>query len=350
MRSNLFFAAGTANTVALTDLTGAVGHQGAHGCRIQCPLSRHHKPGVGTYYPMAMLPYDCEEYPSHHCINNYKVPDNCRRPDINLRTLPLPDPQQYLINLQSVLASTTKQEFEEQQQNTGLSCPSICLGFQPNSTYPPPLLFTMDLMHLIGNNLPIHLHNIWHGKAGDIPEPKPNFQVLNDVQVWKQHGELVALMAPFFPGSFNCTPCNPQEKINSGYKAIEWINDFWVLGPAVFCLVLSHQLWSHFCKLVTGVRIIQQRTISATEFDLADKLLLEWVDDFEKIYCGQDIHHMHLVCPCVHRMIHLTPQTACCGPLGILAQWALKNAIDNLGHEIHQPSNPFMNLSECGLM
>ena len=48
-------------------------------------------------------------------------------------------------------------------------------------------------------------------------------------------------------------------------------------------------------------------------------------------------------------MIHLAPETACC-PLGILAQWALENTIGNLGCEVHQPSNPFMNLSEHGLM
>lgn len=65
LHSNLFFAAGTINTVALTDLTGAVGHQGAHGCHIQCSLGGHHKPGVGTYYSMAALSYDCEENPSH---------------------------------------------------------------------------------------------------------------------------------------------------------------------------------------------------------------------------------------------------------------------------------------------
>ena len=46
--SNLFFVAGTADTVALTDLTGFVGHQGACGCRIQCGAGGHHKLGMST--------------------------------------------------------------------------------------------------------------------------------------------------------------------------------------------------------------------------------------------------------------------------------------------------------------
>jgi hypothetical protein len=38
------------------------------------------------------------------------------------------------------------------------------------------------------------------------------------------------------------------------------------------------------------------------------------------------------------------------GPLGIYAQLALENTIGNLGREVHQHSNPFMNLSERGLL
>jgi hypothetical protein len=38
------------------------------------------------------------------------------------------------------------------------------------------------------------------------------------------------------------------------------------------------------------------------------------------------------------------------GPLSTYAQWALENTIGNLGREVHQHSNPFMNLSERGLL
>ena len=347
--SNIFFAAGTADTVALTDLTGFVGHQGAHGCRIQCRAGGRHKPGAGTYYPMATLPSDCDDHPSQNCTEGCKVPDNCRHPDVNLETLTVGHPQQYLANLQHVLASPTKTTFEERRLNTGITRPSICLGFQPNSMYAPPLVFTVDLMHLNGNNLPLHLLNLWRGKV-NIIGPRPAFQVLDNEAMWMEHGALVASMAPFFPASFGRTPRNPKKKINTGYKAIEWINYFWVLGPAVFRLVLPHEFWIHFCKIVSGSRIIHQQKITAVELGHAHGLLLEWVKDFEKIYCNRDLHCIHLVLPCVHTTVHLATETARLGPLGIYAQWALENTIGNLGREVHQHSNPFMNLSERGLL
>lgn len=91
--------ADTADTVALTNLTGFVGHQGACGCHIQCGAGGHHKPGMGTYYPMATHPSDCEDYPLGNCTEGCKVPDNCRHPDVDLETLTVDDPQQYLANL-----------------------------------------------------------------------------------------------------------------------------------------------------------------------------------------------------------------------------------------------------------
>jgi hypothetical protein len=233
MCSNIFFAAGTADTVALTDLTGFVGHQGAHGCRIQCTAGGCRKPGASTYYPMATLPSDCEDHPSRNCVEGCKVPDNCRHPDVDLGTLTVGDPQKYLANLQYVLSSPSKTRFEERRLQTGITRPTICLGFQPESMYQPPLIFTVDLMHLNSNNLPLHLLNLWRGKVNVIG-PKPAFQVLDRDDVWIEHGALVASMAQFFPASFGRTPRNPKEKINTGYKAIEWINYFWVLGPAVF--------------------------------------------------------------------------------------------------------------------
>lgn len=176
------------------------------------------------------------------------------------------------------------------------------------------------------------------------------FQVLNNEATWIEHGALVASMAPFFPASFGHTPRNPKEKINTRYKAIEWINYFWVLGPAIFCLVLPHEFWIHYCKVITGSRIIHQQTIPTSEFQHAHRLLLEWAKDFEKNYCDRDFHRIHLVLPCVHTVVHLAAETTHLGPLGIYAQWALENTISNLGHEVHQHSNPFMNLSEHGLL
>ncbi|KAM6490940.1 hypothetical protein JOM56_013644 [Amanita muscaria] len=54
--------------------------------------------------------------------------------------------------------------------------------------------------------------------------------------------------------------------------------------------------------------------------------------------------------PCIHTMIHTAQETVRCGPLNLLAQWALENTVGNLGREVRQPSNPFSNLAERGLL
>jgi hypothetical protein len=154
---------------------------------------------------MATLPSDCEDHPSQNCIKGRKVPDNCQHPDIDLGMLTVGNPQQYLVNLQYVLTSSTKTTFEECQLKTSIAHPTICLGFQPDSMYLLPFLFTVDLMHLNGNNLPLHLLNLWYGKV-NIIGPRPTFQVLNNEAMWIEHGALVASMAPFFPASFGRTP------------------------------------------------------------------------------------------------------------------------------------------------
>ncbi|KAM6489411.1 hypothetical protein JOM56_015128 [Amanita muscaria] len=49
-------------------------------------------------------------------------------------------------------------------------------------------------------------------------------------------------------------------------------------------------------------------------------------------------------------MIHTIQETVRCGPLNLLAQWALENTVGNLGREVRQPSNAFSNLAERGLL
>src|SRR6266576_6867786 len=124
----------------------------------------------------------------------------------------------------------------------------------------------------------------------------------------------------------------------------------WVLGPAVFRLVLLGDLWSHFCKLVCGIRIINQRQISSEQLAHAHKMIVEWEMEFELNYYQRKAELLHLIHPSTHAILHAARETHRCGPLNLVAQWALENTIGNLGREIHQHSNPFSNLAERGLL
>lgn len=82
----------------------------------------------------------------------------------------------------------------------------------------------------------------------------------------------------------------------------------------------------------------------------AHQYLNEWELEFEVFYYQRQVSHQHLVRPCIHAVLHLARETVRCGPLNLLAQWVLENFIGNLGREVHQHSNPFMNLSQRGLL
>ncbi|KAF8350962.1 hypothetical protein F5887DRAFT_189133 [Amanita rubescens] len=219
---------------------------------------------------------------------------------------------------------------------------------------PVPTCFPLDLMHLCSLNIPQHLLATWRNSSETKivfnQNNKPSFIVLHKPDVWKAHGKLVESMRPYLPTSFGRPPRNPALKINSGYKACEFQIYFWILGPAVFRLVLPNALWRNFCKLVRATRVIHQRIITREQIEDVHRLLLDWETEFELQYYSCNIERLHLIRPCIHAMVHVAQETARCGPLHLLAQWVLENTIGNLGREVRQPSNAFANLAERGLI
>ena len=163
--------------------------------------------------------------------------------------------------------------------------------------------------------------------------------------IWIQHGKKVADATKFLPTSFGRPPQNPQEKISSGYKAWELLTYIYGLGPAVFFNIIPDIYYKHFCRLVRGIRIIYQRRISREQLNTAHRLLLQWVLDFEIIYCNRDQNRLHFVRQCVHSLTHLAQETHRLGPLSLSSQWTMERVIGYLGSLLRQPSNPFRNLA-----
>jgi len=163
--------------------------------------------------------------------------------------------------------------------------------------------------------------------------------------IWKTHGEFVSHIARDLPTLFGRTPRNPQEKGSSGYKAWEFLNYFYGEGPGVFYGVIPDIYYFHFCKLVRAIRIIHQRSISHEQLVTAHKLLLQWVHEFEILYCDRNPDRLHFVRQCVHSLTHLARETYRLGPLWLSSQWTMERVIGYLGSLLRQPSNPFRNLA-----
>jgi hypothetical protein len=89
--------------------------------------------------------------------------------------------------------------------------------------------------------------------------------------------------------------------------------------------------------------------IKTADLQKAHKALLEFAYKFEVLYYQRRTGHLHFVQQSIHAVTHLAPEVTRIGPAVCSSQWMMERTIGNLGQEIHQPSNPFANLSQRGL-
>ncbi|KAJ7626655.1 hypothetical protein DFH06DRAFT_1443729, partial [Mycena polygramma] len=205
-------------------------------------------------------------------------------------------------------------------------------------------------MHLFGLNLPDLWLSLWRGTMQCDPDDDKatwDWAVLTG-DVWKQHGEDVAKAARHLPGCFDRPPRNPAERVNSGYKAQEFLTYMYVLAPALLRNILPKKYWQHYCKFVAGVRTIWRRNIPREQLILAHRYLCEVVNEFELLYYQRKASRLHFCRQSMHALSHTAPETIRVGPGGYRSQWTLERTIGNLGEEIKQHSNPYANLSERG--
>ena len=80
--------------------------------------------------------------------------------------------------------------------------------------------------------------------------------------VWQRHGKSVTDALYFLLSSFEWPPRNIAEKLTSGYKAWEFLLYLYGLGPGLLYGILPDVYYSNYCKLVYGMRLMNQHNIS----------------------------------------------------------------------------------------
>jgi hypothetical protein len=331
--SFLFLLLVLADSMAMMELSGSVGHHGRKGCRLLCGFTGRNKTRGSHYYPALLRPFGFED---HRTSSHNDVP---------VDSLPVPDPAIYQTELFNVIGARSQRNYEKLRFNSGIGKPSVFARLP--RILPLPTCFAGDVMHQPLINLAALLFDLWcarpaardYDHASDWP-----WAVLTG-DAWVEHGKVVAEVARYLPTSFGRTPRNPQEKISSGYKAWEFLIYIYGEGPGVFFEVLPDLYYSHFCRLVRAIRMIFQRSISQEQVKTAHELLLQWVLDFELLYCKRDPDRLHFVRQCVHSLTHLGRETCRLGPLWLSSQWTMERVIGYLGSLLRQPSNPFRNLA-----
>ena len=331
--SFIFLLLVLADAVAMALLSGSVGHHGRKGCRLLCGFIGRNKKQGAHYYPALIRP------------NGFKNHRTSSHPDVDVNTLPIPDPGEYRTDLHYVTSARSKAEFQRRRFDTGIGKPSIFDGVP--RILKLPTCFAGDLMHQPLINLAALFLDLWCARSDardyDRFSSWPWAVLVEDV--WKAHGKVVADAAKYLPTSFDRAPRNPQEKISSGFKAWEFLNYIYGLGPGVFYSVLPEPYYSHFCQLIRAIRIIYQHSITRDQLVSAHRLLLQWCLDFKHHYCDRKPDRLHFVRQCVHSLTHLAQETFRLGPLSLSSQWTMERVIGYLGSLLRQPSNPFRNLA-----
>ncbi|KAG6848669.1 hypothetical protein H0H93_015004 [Arthromyces matolae] len=336
LNTRVLFAHGTADAVGMTELDGRVGHHGAQGCRLGCKMKGRHKPGSGHYFAAHLQP------------NNYTVAD-CNHPDIDVRNLELSSVDSYLDDLRRLLGSPDQASFERNRKATGLSKPSLFSGLASELSLPVPRCFPLDLMHLLSLNIPELLISLWRGTLKHSNDDQWEWATLTG-ETWIAHGKLVEASTQNFPSSFHRPPRNPAEKISSGYKATEWFLYVYGLGPAFFRKILPRPYWQNFCKLVAAVRIFVQRRITGKEIAAGHSLIIQFIEEYEHLYYARKVDRLQVCRPSIHTPCHLASETMRVGPGAYYSQFTMERTIGDLGKEIRQPSSPFANLAQRGLL
>ena len=119
--------------------------------------------------------------------------------------------------------------------------PSILLGLQPEKILGIPDCFSSGIMHYAGANMASLFVDLWHSSMAcdDRTDNQATWpwRVLVDAK-WEEHGHPVAACKRHLPGCFDVAPRNPAEKLNSFYKAREFITWLYHLCSALLYDVL----------------------------------------------------------------------------------------------------------------
>lgn len=279
-----FLAYAGADRMALAPISGSAGHHAKFGCRSFCPVPGRHKHGGSVYYPAFLKPDDYAVPGSSHRDLKY---DGVKMSveEIQVRCvfwswitlyspiyLLLIHPPRYKRHL-NIVRRSNDTNYEGNRLETGLCKPSSFSGL-PGAN-PAPSCFSNDCMHHTALNVPDLMLPLWRGKMKkhSVAEMATwPFATLSDDAAWQRHGLLIGKSAPHWPGSFDRVPRNPALKLNSGYKAWEFMLYFYGIGPAAFFDFLPHIYWRNYCLLVKIVRTMVQHRITEEQIEQCDKV------------------------------------------------------------------------------
>ena len=97
--------------------------------------------------------------------------------------------------------------------------------------------------------------------------------------------------------------------LRSSWKASEWRS--WLLNYSLICLtgILPSKYFNHLSKLVCGIEMLLRDSISSNDISCANKLLVEFVIDFQKYFEKENMTYN------IHLLLHIPRSVKNLGPL-----------------------------------
>jgi hypothetical protein len=299
----LYLPFACADGPAMVGLDGGVGHSGAHGCRLHCPCPFRHKDGGSHYYPASQCPTDF-----HVAGSDFA--------DVDLADVAEwePDDQVYLQDVAELLAARNNNDYARLRLKTGLTKPSLFLGFPPSHIFGVPGTFALDLFHLPALNVPDLLFSLWRGtltcdtKRGDSKDSWAGrcFKLPAD---WLRWGSQIGSLLSYIPIWFGRAPRNPAKKMSSGYKGEEYENLLFGLGPQELQPEMPEDEWEMVCMLIQGFELLAQEDISDSDLLESQRLFSQFVDLYETKFVQRKESRLHFVRPWLHTIIHIPNHT-----------------------------------------
>ncbi|KAG2046769.1 hypothetical protein BDR06DRAFT_898584 [Suillus hirtellus] len=207
-------------------------------------------------------------------------------------------------------------------------------------------------MHFSGANMAALFTDLWRGLMLCSPTDDAltwDWAVLVD-DTWEAHGQAVAACQPYLPGSFDNPPRNPAEKINTHYKAHEFI--MWLFGLALALLynVLPRKYWQNFCKFTQALQIMSQYSITPSQVTEAFTLFAEWEIEFKNLYYQHRADHIHFIRPCAHLSNHIAAECLHVGSPICSSQWTMERTFADIEFDLRQPKLPYACLTQVCLV
>ncbi|KAL0564720.1 hypothetical protein V5O48_017319 [Marasmius crinis-equi] len=325
----------TADGPAIAATSGLVGHSGKFGCRLYCELPGRRRHEDSHYYPALLKPLD---YHEEGCLHPDVTPDDLIRFNSNTA-------QRYHDNLKLLLKARNPTQYNKQRVDTSIVKQTILLGLPSRPDVPN--LFVLDAMHWSAINKPDEFFALWRATINVYPPDSRDswdWAVLEGKK-WDRHGKTVDLSRKFIPPPWG-TPRDPTKKLQTKYKAIKKLMYLYGLAPPLLHNILPKRYWLHFCKYITGSKLLLGWKVAPEDLIKGNWLMLEALFEFEELYIQPHPEQIHFARQSTHIDDHVTKEIVCYSPPACYSQWTTENAIENLEREQNQHQNPFMNIAQ----